>query len=357
VLTVGLSQPAPADTLVTISSSDTNSLVATGGGVTVPMGQISATANLDALAVSADVTLTASLGNVALPAHVRVLDTTEGGTQVVSLTPQNANIQPGALVNYSVALDLPAAADTTVNLSVNPSNAGTLPATVTVLADQISASFAYTDGSTVSSAVVQCSIGGSTQSANVSTAAANARLVINEIDYDQPGTDTAEFIELYNGTSAAVDLTNLSLVFVNGANNTQYMSFDLDSLGSLPAGGYLVVADNTVTVAAGALVIRKTSAQGIQNGMPDGVALVNRQTHTVLDALSYTGAITAATITLPGFTTPVNLVEGTVLPTNVADSNTAVGSLCRIPNGTDTDNAASDWHFTSTPTPGAANAP
>src|SRR5262249_38315811 len=60
-LAVGLSQPAAIDTFVTISSSDTNSLVATGGGITVPMGQMSAVANLDALAVSADVTLTAQL--------------------------------------------------------------------------------------------------------------------------------------------------------------------------------------------------------------------------------------------------------------------------------------------------------
>ena len=357
-LTVGLSQAASADTFVAISSSDSNSLAATGGGVTVPMGQTSAVVMLDALAVSADVTLTATLGNVMLPAHVRVLDTTEGGTQVVSLSPATATIQPGGTVNYSVALDLPAAGDTTVNLLLSPSNAGTLPASVIVPADQQSATFSYTDGSTVSSATVQASLGGSMQTANVTVIAATARLVINEIDYDQPGTDTGEFIELYNGTGATVDLTNLSIVFVNGSATppAEYLRVNLDAQGSLPAGGFLVVADNAVTVAQGALVLRfATASNSIQNGMPDGVALINRQSLTVLDALSYTGAITNATLT--GFASPVNLVEGTVLPTSVADSNTVVGSLSRIPNGTDTDNAASDWHFTSTPTPGAANVP
>jgi hypothetical protein len=29
----------------------------------------------------------------------------------------------------------------------------------------------------------------------------------------------------------------------------------------------------------------------------------------------------------------------------------------RLPNGTDTDNAATDWALTTTPTPGAANVP
>jgi hypothetical protein len=50
----------------------------------------------------------------------------------------------------------------------------------------------------------------------------------------------------------------------------------------------------------------------------------------------------------------VNFVEGT--PTPAADPG-AVGSLVRIPNGSDTDDAATDWLFTTTPTPGTANVP
>ena len=72
----------------------------------------------------------------------------------------------------------------------------------------------------------------------------------------------------------------------------------------------------------------------------------------MLDALSYEGSITAATI---GSVT-YSLVEGNALPAAVADSNTAAGSLGRIPNGSDTGDAATDWAFTTTVTPGAANA-
>ena len=50
-----------------------------------------------------------------------------------------------------------------------------------------------------------------------------------------------------------------------------------------------------------------------------------------------------------------DLVEGTPLAATVADSNTVNGSLSRLPNRTDTNNAATDWAFTTTPTPGAAN--
>ena len=48
-------------------------------------------------------------------------------------------------------------------------------------------------------------------------------------------------------------------------------------------------------------------------------------------------------------------VEGTPLPVSVADSNTIEGSLIRSPDGTDTDDAAADWRFTTTTTRGAAN--
>ena len=55
------------------------------------------------------------------------------------------------------------------------------------------------------------------------------------------------------------------------------------------------------------------------------------------------------------FPMPVNLVEG--IATTATDSNGVDGSLARLPNGVDTDNAATDWAFSGSPTPGAANTP
>ena len=104
----------------------------------------------------------------------------------------------------------------------------------------------------------------------------------------------------------------------------------------------------TGSLAAGA---HRSIAIEAQNGAPDGVALVDTATDALLDALSYEGPITAAQI---GPVT-VSLVEGTVLPPSVADSNTVAGSLARNPDGRDTNDAASDWVFTTTPTPGAPN--
>jgi hypothetical protein len=73
----------------------------------------------------------------------------------------------------------------------------------------------------------------------------------------------------------------------------------------------------------------------------------------LVDALSYEGSLTAAHI--GGFVAPVNLVVGTA--TTAIDGNVIEGSLVRLPNGTDTDNANDDWASSTTRTPGAANLP
>jgi len=74
----------------------------------------------------------------------------------------------------------------------------------------------------------------------------------------------------------------------------------------------------------------------------------------LIDALSYGGSIIAAQLSGIG---SVSLVEGPALSSSVLDKSTEPGSLARVPNGSDTNNAATDWVISSTPTPGAANVP
>jgi hypothetical protein len=157
-------------------------------------------------------------------------------------------------------------------------------------------------------------------------------LIVNEVDYDQVGADTGDFVEIANTGTAAASLEGTAVVLVDGGDSTEYARKTL--AGTLAAGAYL-----RVDVA-------------LQNGAPDGVALVDTANGTtLLDALSYEGAIHAATVG----TAAVDLVEGTPLPVDVADSNTVDGSLARIPDRHDANDAATDWAFTTTKTPGAAN--
>jgi hypothetical protein len=158
----------------------------------------------------------------------------------------------------------------------------------------------------------------------------SAELVLNEIDYDQVGADSGGFVEIFNAGDGSADLTGVALVLVDGGTGDEYLRRALT--GTLAAGAYLAVEVDA------------------QNGAPDGVALIGAG-GGLLDALSYEGAIEAATI---GGAT-YNLVEGTLLPAATADSNTVAGSLSRIPNGSDTNDAATDWAFTATVTQGAAN--
>jgi len=180
-------------------------------------------------------------------------------------------------------------------------------------------------------------------------------LVINEVDYDQPGTDLGEFVEVFNGGSTARDLTSLVVILVNGQNSQEYLRASLSAAGpSLAPGAYLVVGSADVVAAlppGTPAVTLPAASNNIQNGAPDGVALFDTASGTLLDALSYEGTITAAQF--QGVAGTYDLVEGTAA--TAEDSNASVGSLARFPNGSDTDEADTDWRFNNVPSAGAEN--
>jgi len=352
-LVVTLASAVATDTFVTVTSGDPASLRVVGAGVTIPAGQRSAPVLLDGLAQSAGVTLTATLGTTSLAAAVRVLDPTEQPT-LVALEPATAALVAGAAAQLTVTLDIPAPIGADVTLSLSPAGAGTIPASVTVPADRLSATFTYSDGGTASAATVSATLGAVTLSSTL-TMDPGSGLVLNEVDYDQPSTDTAEFIEIRNMSASPVSLAGIAVFLVNGATapgGTVYATVDLSPAGTLPAGGYLVVAPPSLAVDPAALRVDfALPTDNIQNGAPDGIALVDTSTATLLDALSYEGSITAASLPPVG---TVSLVEGA--PTTAQDSAAVTQSLVRWPDGLDTDDAASDWSLSSSPTPGAANA-
>jgi len=70
-------------------------------------------------------------------------------------------------------------------------------------------------------------------------------VIINEVDADTPGSDTAEFIEFYDGGVGNTSLDGLVLVFYNGGDDQTYASFDLDGL-STDANGYFVIGNAVV---------------------------------------------------------------------------------------------------------------
>src|SRR5215218_9448095 len=172
------------------------------------------------------------------------------------------------------------------------------------------------------------------------TSAVSTTLVINEVDYDQPSTDTAEFLELKNLSSSAINLDSYSVELVNGnaGGAVIYQTIDLPSV-TLAAGDYYVVCANAATTANCDLDISPDSNL-IQNGSPDAIGL--RVGGTLVDALSYEGNSGA----------PYTEGSGAGLED---DPSLADKGLSRCPDGFDTDHNNADFGYRDI-TPGAANA-
>ena len=90
---------------------------------------------------------------------------------------------------------------------------------------------------------------------------------INEVDQDQPGTDTLEFVELFGPANTPLD--GLVLVFFNGAGDLSYDVYDLDGYTTDELGFFVLGSTQVPNVDA----ILNANAQGsIQNGQ-DAIAL------------------------------------------------------------------------------------
>jgi hypothetical protein len=162
----------------------------------------------------------------------------------------------------------------------------------------------------------------------------DASIWINEIDYDQPSTDTAEFVEMVVSPGMSINLADVLLEFYNGANGLVYDSVvgTSFSVGALVNGYQIYLADNAVIGPA---------SNAIQNGAPDGLAL--SVGGVVQMFLSYEGSFTGGDGNASGMTS---------VDVGVADDGTFTDSLSLIGSGTQ----FSDFTWARrAPTPGSAN--
>ena len=170
--------------------------------------------------------------------------------------------------------------------------------------------------------------------------AAQAAIVINEVDYDLIGTDAAEFIELKNTSAGAVDLSAYSLRLINGSNSAVYQTFNLPSV-MLAAGDYYVICGDAVNTPNCDLDVAPNTDL-IQNGAPDGIQLVIIATSLNEDGMAYEGSMPCCT-------------EGTALPASPADDSvTANFGYSRFPDGSDSNDNLADFSLHCI-TPGTVN--
>jgi hypothetical protein len=234
-------------------------------------------------------------------------------------------------MDLTVVLDYPApAAGQVVQLSAD---AGLIvPATVTVAAGTLSATFELTAGDTPGTGLtVTASIGASLAEAVIEVTDAPAvGLVIAEVLYDTAGDDnTNEWVKLYNGSASSVDLSGYSLKYAG--DNYSYGSLALS--GTIAAGDCWLVGGPTSSAANFEPVLNQAVDfnPDIQNSgdAADAVALFNGD--TIVDAVLYGGSNSA------------NLQdENGVGNVDVGDAP-ANQSIRRLVDGT--------WEIAATPTP------
>jgi hypothetical protein len=176
--------------------------------------------------------------------------------------------------------------------------------------------------------------------------------IINELDADTPGTDMAEFIELYDGGVGNSDLSGLVLVLYNGSNDLSYASHDLDTY-TTDVNGYFVIGNsgvpNVSITFANNILQNGADAVALYTGnstdFPTGTAVT---TSNLLDALVYDtdDADDAGLLVLINPGQPQINENGNV--------NMANQSIQRIPNGAGGQRNTSTFDMTL-PTPGTAN--
>jgi predicted extracellular nuclease len=130
-------------------------------------------------------------------------------------------------------------------------------------------------------------------------APADGQVFVNEIHYDNAGTDSGEAIEV--AAPAGTDLAGWSVVLYNGSNSSTYNTRTLSGTVADQQGGY-------------GTTVLTYPVNGVQNGNPDAVALVDAS-DAVVQFLSYGGTITAANGPAAGMTsTDIGVNESSTTP-------------------------------------------
>lgn len=161
---------------------------------------------------------------------------------------------------------------------------------------------------------------------------ANAQSIfINEIHYDNAGTDSNEAVEIAG--PAGTDASNLTIVPYNGGTGQSYT----------PAGAY----SGTIPNQQNGFGTLSVNIVGLQNGSPDGLALVRNGTE-VLQFLCYEGVFAATNGPASGMTcTDIGVTEP-------GDATTPVGNSLRV-TGSGTTYQDFAWQSSAVSSFGAVN--
>lgn len=174
-------------------------------------------------------------------------------------------------------------------------------------------------------------------------------VLINELDANTPGTDTAEFIELYDGGTGRTSLDGLSLVFFNGNGAVSYAAVSLDgyktdsdgyfTVGNPDTSPHLAVPNGTIQNGPDAVGLYAAPAASFPSGTPP-------KTTGLIDAIVYGDDASPDLLRL------LNAGQAAVDENSAGSADTH--SLQRCPDGGG-GHRNSATIGSGNPTPGAAN--
>jgi predicted extracellular nuclease len=163
----------------------------------------------------------------------------------------------------------------------------------------------------ISTLVVLALVIGLVPFTGIKTATATVAVFINEIHYDNSDADAGEAIEVAG--PAGTDLTGWSLVLYNGNGNVVYDTDYFSQIIPNQQSGY-------------GTVMLSYPVNGIQNGSPDGIALVD-SSNNVVQFLSYEGTILAADGPAVGMTSvDIGVIEDSTTPVGYSLQLSGTGS-------------------------------
>lgn len=338
-LLVYLNKPATEPVSVTVSSSAIARLEVTSP-VVIPAGQVSAEVKLKGKQGSeVPVVVTASWNGVQVSADVVVVD----GTMMPApyqVSPDPINLSTGLSGQVTITLDFPSfTGGVAVQLDDGNGQVFSAPSLVTVPQGQVQA-LVELQGIAAGSGQLTLTTSGGSLVVPVTVSDPSALgLVLTEVFYDKTGDDDGyEWVELFNGTSAPVNLSGWSL----GLGGEDYTVTRYQLQGTIPAGGCFVVGGPQASSDNGNPVFGQAQDfnPDIQNSgsTADGVALFN------LQASAITAGSVPVDAVIYGGSNGNNLKDesGQVGEVDVGDAD-AGKSIIRTSTG---------WEKSTTPTPG-----
>ena len=209
-----------------------------------------------------------------------------GGDTTAPAKPNGLSANGG---NGSIALSWSANSESDLS-GYNVYRSTTSGGTYTKINSSTISSTSYTDSGLAASTTYYYQIKAVDNAGNLSTASSTASATtqagggsggsstdvwINELHYDNSGTDTNEGVEIAGG--AGVNLSGYTLVAYNGNGGSAYKTTNLSGVLANQQNGFGT---------------KFFAISGLQNGAPDGIALVDGS-GKVVQFLSYEGTMTA----------------------------------------------------------------